>query len=131
VCVRVSSLDKSCSTQAPPNDDVIDGVQHYLHVVGVGCASHMDIDQLIGILVLGMKGIFNQLTASVIRIGSGVRLKTRAGVEWDGLDFFLENITFVEKENNRGFGEESRITDFVEDVECLFHSVHSFVFIEC
>jgi len=84
-------------------------VQHDLHIVGVSGTGDMDIDQLVGIFVLGMEGALNQLAPPFIGVGARVRLKTRARVQRNFLHFFLENITLVEKKNDRSLCKVRRV----------------------
>ena len=110
--------------QTALNDNVLNVVEHPLHIVLIRGACTVRINVLLRkIPVLGLKLLFNESITS-IKVRSGSSIFREAVCQRFLCNLLLEQIPFVQKEDKRRGQEPPRITNLLEQTECLVHHDH-------
>jgi len=123
--VRV--LEETAVFQVVFDDDVGNGVEHKLDVVGICGTGEVRVDLL---RLLALVEVFKLH----LDVGSGLLIGVLACVVWEADrkgrfgDLLLEEILFVEEQDDRCVREPLVVTYRVEQLHGLVHSVHFFVF---
>lgn len=127
-----SNLDSSscfCRLEEPTvlqvvlDDDIGDGVENKLHVLGVGGTGEVRIN-LLGFLLLVqiLKLGADVLGGLVVVVGTCVLGK--ADGQGTVCDLLLKQILLVKKQDDGGLREPFVVADAVEELHTLVHSVH-------
>jgi len=121
-------LVEAASPEVVGDDDVCDGVEDELDVLGVGGTGHVTVDLLGRRLVLGLELSLNVGRRLTILLSTCVLCETDG--EGGSEDFLFEEIFFVEEEDDGGVAEPLVVADGVEELQRLLHPVGRFVLVQ-
>lgn len=109
-------------------NDALDGLEYNGDVVRVRGGGRVRINHAIRVLVATYKLLFDELHAS-LEVGVGGVL-AETDIERRGFDLLLEQIGFVEEENDVGLDEPLVVHNLFEQLERLVHAIHLVVLLQ-
>ena len=121
-------LVKTTPLEINGNNNIGDGVEDELNVLGISGTGQVAVDLLGARLVLGDELGLNVLGGGVEFVRAGVVRK--ADLERAALDLLLEEVLLVEEEYDGRVDEPLVVADRVEEAQRLVHAVRRLVFVE-